>query len=300
MLGAARVLVLMTAYNAQEYLAEQLDSILSQEGVEVHLRISDDCSTDSTFRILETYADEYPNIELIYNTQQHGVPRSIMRMVYDAPADEFDFIALAGEREIWLPSKLRAACSHITANTSRPELYYAGVEYVDADGYSIGDVYQDYEVCAMHPASLLLVRNWAELGTMVMNGALVKLLRRRRVFDFGRSPAAWIHAVTLYCDGFVYCDVTKPCIVKEIDDPALLEHDPFSPEAARSFTTMAQVLLREYGRMMDPETARIVEAVASRHVSLKARRFLAGRNDIMLPTNSDTSKLKWRILRNKF
>ena len=58
MAGVARVLVLMATHNGQEHLAEQLDSILGQEGVEVSLRISDDCSTDNTFRILETYASE--------------------------------------------------------------------------------------------------------------------------------------------------------------------------------------------------------------------------------------------------
>lgn len=298
--GAIRVLVLMSAYNAQEHLAEQLDSIFDQEGVELMLRVSDDCSTDSTFRILETYAEEHPNMELAYHTEHQGMPRSLMKMIYEAPADEYDFIALANADEVWLPYKLRTAIEHISANTSRPELYYAGLEYVDAEGYSFGNIFQDYDVCASHPASLLLVRNWAPLGTMVMNGALVKLLRRRRVFDFEREPAAWIHAVALYCDGFVYCDVTQPFVIKEISDERELEFDDFSEEDARRFTTMAQVLLREYERMMNPETAKLVEAVATRHVSARARRFLAGRTDIMLPTHARTSKLRWRILRNSF
>ena len=63
---------------------------------------------------------------------------------------------------------------------------------------------------------------------------------------------------------------------------------------------MAQVLLREYERMMNSDAAKLVEAVAVRHVSARARRFLAGRTDIMLPTNPRTSRLRWSILRNKF
>lgn len=302
MAGAARVLVLMTTFNAQEHLAEQLDSILDQEGVELTLHVSDDCSTDSTFRILETYADEHPNIETVYNTAHQGKVRSLMKLIFDAPVDAYDFVALANDDEVWLPGKLRAAIDHITANTSRPELYYAGVEYVDASGDSLGNPLRDYDVCAVRPASLLLVRNWAPLGTMVMNGALVKLLRRRRVFDFGREPAAWIHAVALFCDGFVYCDVARPYLMRRVssDDDALFEEDDLSPEQADRCTTMAQVLLREYERMMDRETTKLVEAVAVRHVSAKARRYLAGRTDIVLPTNVRTSKLRWNILRNRF
>ena len=63
---------------------------------------------------------------------------------------------------------------------------------------------------------------------------------------------------------------------------------------------MAQVLLREYERVMSPDAVKLVEAVAVRHVSAKARRFLAGRTDIMLPTNARTSQLRWGIMRNKF
>ncbi len=302
MAGDARVLVLMATYNGQEHLAQQLDSILDQEGVEVFLRISDDCSTDNTFRILETYASEHDNIEIIYNTTHRGKTRTLMKLVYEAPVEEYDFIALANQDDIWLEGKLAAGTDHISANTSRPELYYAGTECIDAHGRVVGDEFDGYEVCASHPGSLLLVRNWALDCTMLMNGALVKLLRRRRVFDFGRGCDAWIHAVALYCDGYVFCDLPHRYVERRLagDQTALPPCDDFDSELAHQCTTMAQVLLREYERMMSLDAARLVEAVAVRHVSAKARRFLAGRTDIMLPTAPRTSKLRWNILRNKF
>lgn len=207
MSSIARVLVLMATYNGQEHLAEQLDSILSQEGVEVFVRVSDDCSTDSTFRILETYASEHDNIEIIYNSTHQGKTRTIMQLVYDAPVEAYDYIALANQDDIWLSGKLAAGTDHISANTSRPELYYAGSVCIDARGRVIGDEFDGYEVCASHPGSLLLVRNWALGCTMLMNGALVKLLRHHPVFDFARSYDTWIHAVALYCDGYVFCDL---------------------------------------------------------------------------------------------
>ena len=302
MSGDARVLVLMATYNGQEHLAEQLDSILDQEGVEVSLRISDDCSTDNTFRILETYASEHDNVELIYNATHQGKTRTLMKLVYEAPVEEYDFIALANQDDIWLEGKLAAGTDHISANTSRPELYYAGSDCIDARGRVVGDEFDGYEVCASHPGSLLLVRNWALGCTMLMNGALVKLLRRRRVFDFGRGCDAWIHAVALYCDGYVFCDLPHRYVERRLtaSQTTLPPCDDLDPELAHQCTTMAQVLLREYERMMSPDAVKLVEAVAVRHVSAKARRFLAGRTDIMLPTNPRTSRLRWNILRNKF
>lgn len=302
MSSVARVLVLMATYNGQEHLAEQLDSILSQEGVEVFVHVSDDCSTDNTFRILETYASEHDNIEIIYNSTHQGKTRTIMQLVYDAPVEAYDYIALANQDDIWLSGKLAAGTDHISANTSRPELYYAGSACIDARGRVIGDEFDGYEVCASHPGSLLLVRNWALGCTMLMNGALVKLLRRRPVFDFARSYDTWIHAVALYCDGYVFCDLPHCYVDRRLapGQSVLPACDDLDPELANQATTMARVLLREYERSMNPDAAKLVEAVAVRHVSAKARRFLAGRTDIMLPTNPRTSKLRWNILRSKF
>lgn len=302
MSSIARVLVLMATYNGQEHLAEQLDSILSQEGVEVFVRVSDDCSTDNTFRILETYASEHDNIEIIYNSTHQGKTRTIMQLVYDAPVEAYDYIALANQDDIWLSGKLAAGTDHISANTSRPELYYAGSVCIDARGRVIGDEFDGYEVCASHPGSLLLVRNWALGCTMLMNGALVKLLRHHPVFDFARSYDTWIHAVALYCDGYVFCDLPHCYVDRRLapGQSVLPACDDLDPELADQATTMARVLLREYERAMNPDAAKLVEAVAVRHVSAKARRFLAGRTDIMLPTNPRTSKLRWNILRSKF
>lgn len=302
MSSIARVLVLMATYNGQEHLAEQLDSILNQEGVEVFVRVSDDCSTDNTFRILETYASEHDNIEIIYNSTHQSKTRTIMQLVYDAPVESYDYIALANQDDIWLSGKLAAGTDHISANTSRPELYYAGSVCIDARGRVIGDEFDGYEVCASHPGSLLLVRNWALGCTMLMNGALVKLLRRRPVFDFARSYDTWIHAVALYCDGYVFCDLPHCYVDRRLapGQSVLPACDDLDPELADQATTMARVLLREYERAMNPDAAKLVEAVAVRHVSAKARRFLAGRTDIMLPTNPRTSKLRWNILRSKF
>ena len=201
-----------------------------------------------------------------------------------------------------LSGKLAAGTDHISANTSRPELYYAGSVCIDARGRVIGDEFDGYEVCASHPGSLLLVRNWALGCTMLMNGALVKLLRRRPVFDFARSYDTWIHAVALYCDGYVFCDLPHCYVDRRLapGQSVLPACDDLDPELADQATTMARVLLREYERAMNPDAAKLVEAVAVRHVSAKARRFLAGRTDIMLPTNPRTSKLRWNILRSKF
>ena len=50
-----KVDVLMATYNGEKYLKEQIDSILNQTYQNIHLIISDDCSTDRTRDILKEY-----------------------------------------------------------------------------------------------------------------------------------------------------------------------------------------------------------------------------------------------------
>jgi glycosyltransferase involved in cell wall biosynthesis len=57
-----KVSVLVPVFNGEKYLAECLDSILMQDFSDYELLISDDCSTDSTPKIVESYAARDPRI----------------------------------------------------------------------------------------------------------------------------------------------------------------------------------------------------------------------------------------------
>ena len=52
-----RTAVLMSSYNGQKYIRQQIDSILAQEGdFQLELWVRDDGSTDGTKEILQEYA----------------------------------------------------------------------------------------------------------------------------------------------------------------------------------------------------------------------------------------------------
>ena len=50
-----KVLVLMSTYNGEQYLQQQINSIITQKNVEVELIVRDDGSTDKTIDILKEY-----------------------------------------------------------------------------------------------------------------------------------------------------------------------------------------------------------------------------------------------------
>ena len=52
-----KIAVLMSTYNGEKYVKEQIDSILLQKDVDVYLYIRDDGSTDDSVSIIESFND---------------------------------------------------------------------------------------------------------------------------------------------------------------------------------------------------------------------------------------------------
>ena len=57
---SSTIAILLTTYNGEHYLREQLDSLLSQSDTDWHLYIHDDGSTDGTQQIVSSYVERYP------------------------------------------------------------------------------------------------------------------------------------------------------------------------------------------------------------------------------------------------
>ena len=120
-----KVLVLMSTYNGERFLREQLDSILSQEGVEIILRVRDDGSKDNTCQILSDYAAKHKNIEW-KACENVGFVKSfsaLVRMAADSDSNA-DYFAFADQDDIWMPQKLATACKALaTKDDSKPNLF---------------------------------------------------------------------------------------------------------------------------------------------------------------------------------
>ncbi len=65
---------IIAAYNAEETLARAIDSALVQVGVTVEVIVVDDCSTDGTVALAESYRD--PRVKLIRQPQNGGPGRA--------------------------------------------------------------------------------------------------------------------------------------------------------------------------------------------------------------------------------
>lgn len=105
-----KVCVLMSTYNGEKYLREQIDSILNQENVEVDILIRDDGSTDNTLNILKEYIKKHKNINY-YTGANLRSAKSFMNLLFTAK--EYNYYAFSDQDDVWDKNKLYVAVSKL-------------------------------------------------------------------------------------------------------------------------------------------------------------------------------------------
>lgn len=99
------VSVVLCTYNGEKFIAEQLESVLSQTYRNLEIILCDDASTDHTFSILESYAARDQRIKLFRNEKNIGYNQNFEKAIGLAGADH---IAIADQDDIWEQNKIEA------------------------------------------------------------------------------------------------------------------------------------------------------------------------------------------------
>ena len=88
-----KISVVVTSYNHEKYIKQCLESILMQKGsFNLEIIIGDDCSSDTTNTILESYQKKYPQlIRILPNTANLGVTKNLKRC-FDACSGDYNAI----------------------------------------------------------------------------------------------------------------------------------------------------------------------------------------------------------------
>jgi rhamnosyltransferase len=106
-----KVLVLLAAYNGSKWIVEQIETILGQVGVDVDLLISDDGSTDGTLARIERYAND-PRVRTLSPASPSGsAAQNFLRLIRNTSAEDYAFVALSDQDDIWHEKKLFRGCS---------------------------------------------------------------------------------------------------------------------------------------------------------------------------------------------
>lgn len=143
------IVVLMSTYNGEKYIKEQLDSIVEQKGVDIKLMIRDDGSTDSTPNIISEFCKMHNNVEFINegNLENLGFNKSFMTLLAEglSRAAKCQYFAFADQDDVWFDNKLINAMRCIESrchsiNDNKMIYYYANKYWTDE---SLKIVHQD-------------------------------------------------------------------------------------------------------------------------------------------------------------
>lgn len=100
-----KVSVCMATYNGQEYLKEQIFSILTQLSEIDELVVSDDGSTDDTLTIISSLKD--PRIKIITNAMDKGYSGNFENALLNATGE---IIFLSDQDDVWLDGRVKKMC----------------------------------------------------------------------------------------------------------------------------------------------------------------------------------------------
>lgn len=109
-----KIAILLTVFNGQRWLEEQLHSILNQQNAIFDLYISDDLSVDNSFEIIKSYSKKFDNIIALPRDTGYGnAAQNFFRLIRDVDFTKYSLVAFSDQDDIWLPNKLHLAIETI-------------------------------------------------------------------------------------------------------------------------------------------------------------------------------------------
>lgn len=141
----------MLTYNQEAYVAQAIESVLSQENVTFRLIIGEDCSTDKTLDICKEYKAKFPElITLISSELNVGLVRNYKRC-FNACTSEY--IAILEGDDYWIDNNKLSSQIEIFKSNSNVGIVHAdtfvlyeGVEELDKKDVGLKDVLKQGDV----------------------------------------------------------------------------------------------------------------------------------------------------------
>jgi glycosyltransferase involved in cell wall biosynthesis len=175
-----KVAILLATYNGEKFLAQQLDSLLSQSFTDFTVLVRDDGSTDETLDVIERYRQQFPEKFQVINEhkQNFGPAQNFGVLLQYTTAD---YIFFCDQDDIWVRDKVALSLEKIRQlehnQTAVPCMVYSDMKSIDEHGAIMAEsVWKQLELNPrFFTLNRLLVQNIPHGCTMVINKAMQQL-----------------------------------------------------------------------------------------------------------------------------
>lgn len=134
------VSVIIPNYNHAQYLRQRIESILQQSYSDFELIILDDCSTDNSKEIIESYRNNPKVSHIVYNTENGGTPFKQWNKGIEQASGEWIWIAESDDyaESEFLEKLMEQALLHTSVG-----LLYCTNHWVDENGIKVLPTFGD-------------------------------------------------------------------------------------------------------------------------------------------------------------
>lgn len=170
-----KIAILMSTYNGEKYICQQIDSILSQTCKDWELYIHDDGSTDNTIAAVESYVEKYPDkIHLIDGKSTGGAKYNFFYLFGQVEAP---YYMTCDQDDVWLDKKIELTYDKMLTIENKadvPCLVYTELRVVDSELNTIADTMSGYQSLDCHKRTInqFILQNSVTGCTMMINRAL--------------------------------------------------------------------------------------------------------------------------------
>lgn len=194
------ITVLMPVFNGERFLRQQIQSIFTQQDIELKVLACDDASTDDSLALLRDLELQDSRLRVLRNTDNLGLNGTIARLLAEVDTRYF---ALSDQDDIWYPNKLAESIAALESDGA--SLVYSDVAIVDEAGRTVAPTYlrarSILPVLGMNPVPFVF-RN-PVLGHTIVSTAQVAKMASDIPADIVYHEA-WLVAVACSIGGVTY------------------------------------------------------------------------------------------------
>jgi glycosyltransferase involved in cell wall biosynthesis len=174
MSGKANISVAMAVFNGEQYLPEQLNSLMHQTLLPMELVVADDGSTDGTMEILERFAAAAPfAVRLFVNDERLGFADNFLRAARECKGD---IVAFCDCDDVWNSDKLQRCFAEFSGNVV---LVTHTIEQVDKNLKHLGYIPAIKKPFTLNRGSDNSLLPWNGGAAMVMRAEVLAEMMKR-------------------------------------------------------------------------------------------------------------------------
>lgn len=191
------VQILLSTYNGETYLEEQIESVLHQSFSNWQLVIRDDGSTDKTQEIIDKYKKKYPEkVIQLYKGQGGNASQSFISML---KYTETPYLMFCDQDDVWLPTKVEESLNVLKELEKKNSiaLVFTDMEVVSANLKSLHASFMKNQKLNpewLNNKNAVFAQSMAAGCTMIFTKALVDILHPIKAPLFQHDHWLLMHA----------------------------------------------------------------------------------------------------------